>query len=144
MILPDNYRSCLDLLHTEIAIKLVKDTFERQLAAHLSLTRVSAPLMVYEDSGLNDNLNGYERPIDFDVPALSGRKLEIVHSLAKWKRMALKNYGIRRFKGIYTDMNAIRRDEELDNLHSIYVDQWDWEAVINKEDRTLETLESYV
>ena len=144
MILPDNYRSCLDLLHTEIAIKLVKDTFERQLAKHLSLTRVSAPLMVYEDSGLNDNLNGYERPIDFDVPALSGRKLEIVHSLAKWKRMALKNYGIRRFKGIYTDMNAIRRDEELDNLHSIYVDQWDWEKVIEEEDRNIDFLEGTV
>ena len=144
MILPDNYISRLDLLQTEIAIKLVKDTFERQLARHLSLTRVSAPLMVYADSGLNDNLNGYERPIDFDVPALGDRELEIVHSLAKWKRMALKNYGIRRFKGIYTDMNAIRRDESLDNLHSIYVDQWDWEKVIEDEDRNLDFLKGTV
>ena len=144
MILPDNYISRLDLLQTEIAIKLVKDTFERQLARHLSLTRVSAPLMVYADSGLNDNLNGYERPIDFDVPALDNRELEIVHSLAKWKRMALKNYGIRRFKGIYTDMNAIRRDESLDNLHSIYVDQWYWEKVIEDEDRNLDFLKGTV
>lgn len=144
MILPENYTSKLDLLQTEIAIKLVKDTFERQLARHLSLTRVSAPLMVYADSGLNDNLNGYERPIDFDVPALGDRELEIVHSLAKWKRMALKNYGIRRFKGIYTDMNAIRRDESLDNLHSIYVDQWDWEKVIEDEDRNLDFLKGTV
>ena len=144
MILPENYTSKLDLLQTEIAIKLVKDTFERQLARHLSLTRVSSPLMVYADSGLNDNLNGYERPIDFDVPALGDRELEIVHSLAKWKRMALKNYGIRRFKGIYTDMNAIRRDESLDNLHSIYVDQWDWEKVIEDEDRNLDFLKGTV
>ena len=144
MILPDNYTSKLDLLQTEIAIKLVKDTFEKQLARHLKLTRVSAPLMVYSDSGLNDNLNGYERPIDFDVPALGDRSLEIVHSLAKWKRMALKNYGIKRFKGIYTDMNAIRRDESLDNLHSIYVDQWDWEKVIENEDRNLEFLKGTV
>ena len=143
MYIPENYRSSLDLLHTELAIKLVKDTFERRLAKHLSLTRVSAPLMVRKDSGLNDNLNGYERPIDFDAIDIDS-ELEIVHSLAKWKRMALKNYGIRRFKGIYTDMNAIRRDEHLDNLHSIYVDQWDWEKVIEREDRNIEFLEGTV
>ena len=141
---PQNYVSKLDLLQTQIAIKLIKDTFERQLAKNLSLIRVSAPLMVEKKSGLNDNLNGVERPISFDVPALGDNELEIVHSLAKWKRMALKQYGIRRFKGIYTDMNAIRRDEKLDNLHSIYVDQWDWEKVVEEEDRTLEFLEGTV
>ncbi|MBR0385170.1 MAG: aspartate--ammonia ligase [Erysipelotrichaceae bacterium] len=144
MKLPENYHSQLDLLQTEIALKLVKDTFERQLAKHLSLTRVSAPLMVRSTTGLNDNLNGVERPVIFDVPALGGDQLEIVHSLAKWKRMAIKLYGLHRFKGIYTDMNAIRRDEELDNLHSLYVDQWDWEKVIEEEDRTIEFLEGTV
>ena len=143
MYIPENYYSSLDLLHTEYAIKLVKDTFERRLARHLNLTRVSAPLMVRKDSGLNDNLNGYERPITFDAKDIKG-DMEIIHSLAKWKRMALKNYGIKRFKGIYTDMNAIRRDEKLDNLHSIYVDQWDWEKVIEKEDRTIDFLEGTV
>lgn len=144
MQLPQDYSSSLDLLETEIAIKLVKDTFERQLAKRLSLTRVSAPLMVKTTSGLNDNLNGHERPVSFDVPALGGEYLEIVHSLAKWKRMALKQYGLHRFKGIYTDMNAIRRDEQLDNLHSIYVDQWDWEKVIEEEDRTIEFLKGTI
>ena len=143
MYIPENYKSSLDLLHTEYAIKLVKDTFERRLAQHLSLTRVSAPLMVRQDSGLNDNLNGYERPITFTARDLEG-EMEIIHSLAKWKRMALKNYGIRRFKGIYTDMNAIRRDESLDNLHSIYVDQWDWEKVVEREDRNIEFLKGTV
>ncbi len=143
MYIPENYYSSLDLLHTEYAIKLVKDTFERRLARHLNLTRVSAPLMVREDSGLNDNLNGYERPITFRAKDIEG-DMEIIHSLAKWKRMALKNYGIKRFKGIYTDMNAIRRDEKLDNLHSIYVDQWDWEKVIEREDRTIDFLEGTV
>ncbi len=133
----------LDLLQTQIAIKFIKDSFERNLAEQLHLTRVSAPLMVLSGSGLNDNLNGYERPVSFDVPAI-GRQAEIVHSLAKWKRLALKEYGLRRFKGIYTDMNAIRRDEQLDEIHSIYVDQWDWEKVINEEDRTLSFLEGTV
>ncbi|MBO4537899.1 MAG: aspartate--ammonia ligase, partial [Erysipelotrichaceae bacterium] len=133
----------MDLLQTQIAIKFIKDTFERRLAEELHLTRVSAPLMVFSDSGLNDNLNGYERPVSFEVPAI-GKEAEIVHSLAKWKRLALKEYGLRRFKGIYTDMNAIRRDEQLDNIHSIYVDQWDWEKVINEEDRTLSFLEGTV
>ena len=140
MNIPKNYKSDLDLLNTQIAIKVCKDSFERSLADNLGLTRVSAPLMVDKASGLNDNLNGYERPISFDVPYLESRELEIVHSLAKWKRMALKQYGLRRFKGIYTDMNAIRRDEKLDNIHSIYVDQWDWEKVIEEEDRTLDFL----
>jgi len=139
MIYPKDYNSKLDLLHTEIAIKLVKDTFEKDLAKHLGLTRVSAPLVVYSDTGLNDNLNGYEKAISFTSQAMNNdRQIEIIHSLAKWKRMALKMYGIKRFKGIYTDMNAIRKDEEeVDNLHSIYVDQWDWEKVIESQDRTL-------
>lgn len=144
MQLPQNYKSILDLLQTEIALKLVKDTFERHLAKRLSLTRVSAPLMVRSSSGLNDSLNGVERPVSFDVPALEGSELEIVHSLAKWKRMALKQYGLHRFKGIYTDMNAIRRDERLDNLHSLYVDQWDWEKVIEEEDRTIDFLKGTI
>ena len=140
MIYPTDYQSDLDLLHTEIAIKLVKDSFERDLAENLGLTRVSAPLIVYQDTGLNDNLNGYEKAISFNAKDLDDRDVEIIHSLAKWKRMALRNYGLRRFKGIYTDMNAIRKDEDLDNIHSIYVDQWDWEKVIEDEDRTLEFL----
>ena len=133
MNIPKDYKSDLDLLNTQIAIKICKDNFERSLADNLGLTRVSAPLMVDKASGLNDNLNGYERPISFDVPYLAGREFEIVHSLAKWKRMALKQYGLRRFKGIYTDMNAIRRDEKLGNIHSIYVDQWDWEKLLKKK-----------
>lgn len=134
-----NYKSCLNLLETEIAIKLVKDSFERHLADHLGLTRVSAPLFVQKGSGLNDDLNGVERPVRFDAKELDN-EVEIIHSLAKWKRVVLKKYGIRRFKGIYTDMNAIRRDETLDNIHSIYVDQWDWEKKIEEEDRTLKFL----
>ena len=139
MIYPKDYKSDLDLLHTEIAIKMIKDSFERNLAKRLGLTRVSAPLFVYRNSGLNDDLSGTERPVSFDAKDLEG-EVEIIHSLAKWKRYVLKKYGIRRFKGIYTDMNAIRRDETLDYIHSIYVDQWDWEKVILKEDRTLDFL----
>lgn len=133
------YQSKLPLRDTEVAIKKLKDFFERSLAAKLNLTRVSAPLFVQPDSGLNDNLNGVERPVSFDVPAI-GCHCEIVHSLAKWKRMALGRYGFQVGEGLYTDMNAIRRDEALDNLHSIYVDQWDWEKVISKQDRTEQTL----
>jgi len=138
-----NYQSKLDLLETQVAIKLVKDNFEKKLAENLGLTRVSAPLMVYSNTGLNDNLNGIEKPIVFDSVDLEG-DIEIVHSLAKWKRMALKQYGLKRFKGIYTDMNAIRKDEHLDNIHSIYVDQWDWEKVIENNDRTLDFLKGTV
>lgn len=132
--LPKNYNSILTLKETQIAIKKVKDFFERQLAVELNLTRVSAPIFVPSDSGLNDNLNGYERPVAFD--AFCGEKLEIVHSLAKWKRMALKTYGFSTHEGLYTDMNAIRRDEELDNIHSMFVDQWDWERIIEKSERS--------
>ena len=140
--IPENYVSPLTLRQTENAIKKVKDFFERDLAIQLNLTRVSAPLFVSRDSGLNDNLNGVERPVSFDLT--TGENFEIVHSLAKWKRMALKTYGFEAGEGLYTDMNAIRRDEETDNLHSIFVDQWDWEKVIHREERTLETLKHTV
>ena len=140
--IPENYVSHLTLRQTENAIKKVKDFFERDLAIQLNLTRVSAPLFVSRDSGLNDNLNGVERPVSFDLT--TGENFEIVHSLAKWKRMALKTYGFEAGEGLYTDMNAIRRDEETDNLHSIFVDQWDWEKVIHREERTLETLKRTV
>ncbi|MBC8547415.1 aspartate--ammonia ligase [Clostridiaceae bacterium NSJ-31] len=130
-------------MQTEKAIKLVKDTFESELAAMLELTRVSAPLFVRPETGLNDDLNGVERPVDFDIRDI-GAEVEVVHSLAKWKRLALKRYGFKPETGLYTDMNAIRRDEELDNLHSVYVDQWDWEKVILPEDRNLHFLKSTV
>lgn len=129
------YHSPLSILETEIAIKQVKDFFEHQLADALHLTRVSAPLFVTPESGLNDNLNGIERPVAFDVKTI-GKDVEIVQSLAKWKRMALHRYGFQPNEGLYTDMNAIRRDEDLDQIHSIYVDQWDWEKIIVKDDRT--------
>lgn len=140
--IPNDYRSLLTLRETEVAIKKVKDYFERQLAIRLNLTRVSAPIFVETDSGLNDNLNGHERPVAFD--SLDGSRLEIVHSLAKWKRMALKTYGFDMHEGLYTDMNAIRRDEELDNIHSMFVDQWDWEMIIGEKERTKDTLQSTV
>ena len=142
--IPDGYRPHLDILETEKAIKLLKDTFEERLARHLSLTRVSAPLFVLPASGLNDNLSGVERAVSFDILNDDGHVAEVVHSLAKWKRYALKRYNIEVGKGLYTDMNAIRRDEVTDNIHSLYVDQWDWEKVIRREDRTVETLKSIV
>ncbi len=137
------YKSKLSLLETEIAIKFIKDTFERELAKALKLTRVSAPLFVYPESGLNDNLNGYERAVRFDVLTL-GKEVEIVQSLAKWKRMALAKYGFEAGSGLYTDMNAIRRDEDLDELHSVYVDQWDWEKIITKKERRYSYLKKTV
>lgn len=141
--IPDDYCSKFGLKETEKAIKHVKDFFERELSKELNLLRVSAPLFVKKNTGINDNLNGIERPVGFDT--LNGAsELEIVQSLAKWKRMALYRYGFEPGEGLYTDMNAIRRDEETDNLHSIYVDQWDWEKVIKKEDRTVETLKDTV
>lgn len=138
---PEQYIPRLDVLETEIAIKLAKDTFERELARELGLMRVSAPLFVRPETGLNDDLNGVERPVQFDVLDIHS-DVQIVHSLAKWKRLALKRYGFKPGTGLYTDMNAIRRDEELDNIHSVYVDQWDWEKVITAADRTLATLYS--
>ncbi|MBR1444434.1 MAG: aspartate--ammonia ligase [Firmicutes bacterium] len=140
---PEGYRSALGIKDTEIAIKSVKDFFERELAKELNLTRVSAPLFVKPESGLNDNLNGTERPVGFDVME-GGVNVEIVHSLAKWKRMALKKYGFESGEGLYTDMNAIRRDEVTDNLHSIFVDQWDWEKIIDKSERTVDKLKETV
>ena len=143
-ILPKDYRSGLNLYDTQVAIKTVKDFFQTLLAERLHLLRVSAPLMVDPRSGLNDNLNGVERPVSFDVKYQDGREAEIVHSLAKWKRFALKKYGFSVGEGLYTDMSAIRRDEEADNIHSIYVDQWDWEKIIEKKDRSLDTLKDTV
>ncbi len=128
------YQSHLNLLQTEVAIKLIKDNFEKELAKALKLTRVSAPLFVFPETGLNDNLNGYERAVRFDVLDI-GKEVEIVQSLAKWKRMALAKYGFADDSGLYTDMNAIRRDETLDPTHSVYVDQWDWEKIITKDER---------
>ncbi|MEA1974902.1 MAG: aspartate--ammonia ligase [Bacillota bacterium] len=139
----EGYESYMTLMETEVALKETKDFFERDLAKTLNLTRVSAPLFVLPKSGLNDNLNGVERPVSFDLKE-TGEVAEIVHSLAKWKRMALYRYEIGVGKGLYTDMNAIRRDEDLDNLHSVYVDQWDWEKVITQGDRTKEYLEETV
>lgn len=144
LLIPSNYCPKLTLRDTEIAIKKVKDYFENALARQLNLTRVSAPLFVRPETGLNDNLNGVERPVGFDVKAVGGVECEIVQSLAKWKRMALKKYDFQLGEGLYTDMNAIRRDEDLDNLHSIYVDQWDWEKIISKGERTIGTLKEVV
>ena len=144
LIIPETYKSNLNGRETEKAIKFIKDTFQHEIISALNLQRISAPLFVRPETGLNDNLNGVERPVSFDAPCIGGATLEIVHSLAKWKRMTLGRYGFNPGEGLYTDMNAIRRDEEVDNLHSMYVDQWDWEAVINKSDRTVETLKSFV
>ena len=139
LFIPKDYKLPLDLYRTQRAIAFIKQNFQEALAKALNLKRVSAPLFVTEASGLNDNLNGTERPVSFDIPD-AGAVGQVVHSLAKWKRLALKEYGFYVGYGLYTDMNAIRRDEELDNIHSIYVDQWDWEKVITRKDRTLEYL----
>ena len=139
VFIPEGYRSPLSIYDMQVAIEFIKHNFQKELAHGLNLRRVSAPLFVTEASGLNDNLSGVERPVSFDVPAV-GEEGQVVHSLAKWKRQALKQYNFRVGKGLYTYMNAIRRDEELDNIHSIYVDQWDWEKIIRREDRTLDYL----
>ena len=141
LIIPDGYSSPLTIRETEVAIKEIKDHFERSLAKVLHLTRVSAPLFVTPESGLNDNLNGIERPVSFGIREQNESIAEIVHSLAKWKRYALKHYDFHSGEGLYTDMTAIRRDEDTDNIHSLYVDQWDWEKVISKQERNMETLE---
>ena len=143
LVIPERYESSLGVIETQQAIKDLKDFFENRLGEMLKLTRVSSPLFVLPETGTNDNLNGVEKPVSFEVPHLR-KDAEIVHSLAKWKRVALKKYGFSVGRGLYTDMNAIRKDEELDNLHSLYVDQWDWELIINKEDRTMETLKKVV
>ena len=142
-IVPLVYRPIFEKLEAQKAIKLIKDTFEEKLAKALNLTRVSAPIMVPSDTGVNDLLNGYERPVEFDVKETK-RNVQIVQSLAKWKRIALKRYGFEPGAGLYTDMNAIRRDEDTDNIHSIYVDQWDWEKIITKEQRNYEFLQKVV
>ena len=139
-IIPKDYHSELNLHDTQIAIKTVKDFFQNLLSQRLNLSRGSAPLFVDPDSGLNDNLNGVERPVTFDIKEQNGREAEVVQSLAKWKRYALKKYGFSYGEGLYTDMNAIRRDEITDNIHSIFVDQWDWEKIIKKDERTIATL----
>lgn len=144
LVIPENYVSALNIRETEVAIKNVKDFFEKALAANLNLTRVSAPLFVAPESGLNDNLNGVERPVSFGIREQGDRQVEIVHSLAKWKRHALARYGFEHGKGLYTDMNAIRRDEDTDNVHSVFVDQWDWECIIDKSERNVDTLKKFV
>ena len=141
--IPEGYQSLLGLYDTQKAIGLIKTIFQEKLCMALHLKRVTAPLFVMQGSGLNDDLNGVERPVAFDVPCLN-EQAEVVHSLAKWKRYALHKYGYRPGQGLVTDMNAIRRDEELDNLHSIYVDQWDWERVITADQRTLDFLQDTV
>ena len=143
-MIPEGYRSELNLHDTQVGIKTVKDFFQQTLASRLNLLRVSAPLFVKPDSGLNDNLNGVERPVSFGIKEQNDKEAEIVHSLAKWKRYALKKYGFSHGEGLYTDMSAIRRDEDTDNIHSIYVDQWDWEKIITKEERNMDTLKDVV
>ncbi len=144
LFIPKGYQPTLAPEDMEQAIKQVKVKFQEELSQALNLRRVTAPLFVLSGTGINDNLNGVERPVSFEIPAVGGKKAEIVHSLAKWKRMKLGAYGIEPGKGLYTDMNAIRADEELDNIHSIYVDQWDWERTITANDRNLEFLQSIV
>lgn len=144
LIIPKKYKRKLLPETTEMAIKLIKDDFQRQLADELCLRRVTAPLFVMKGTGLNDDLNGVERPVSFPVKSMGGRTAEVVHSLAKWKRTKLKAYDIAPGYGLYTDMNAIRADEDLDNLHSLYVDQWDWEKTIRAEDRNLTYLKATV
>ena len=144
LIIPEGYQANLDIKETEVGIKYVKDFFERELAKQLNLIRVSAPLFVRPETGLNDNLNGVERPVSFGVKEQNNKHVEIVQSLAKWKRLALKRYKFGNHEGLYTDMSAIRRDEDTDNIHSIYVDQWDWELAIDKSERDLEPLKKIV
>ena len=144
MYIPEGYKSALDLKETQIAIKKVKDFFQAQLTAELNLHRVTAPLFVLPESGLNDNLNGVERPVAFGIKEQGDKEAEVVHSLAKWKRMALGRCGFAPGEGLYTNMNAIRRYETPDNIHAIYVDQWDWEKVITKEQRNEEYLKDTV
>ncbi len=140
LILPEHYDPRLTVRQTQEAIKYIRDTFQKEFGKEMNLERISAPLFVEKSSGLNDDLNGVERPVAFDMAAIPGETIEVVHSLAKWKRLALLQYGFQPGEGLYTNMNAIRRDEELDNLHSCYVDQWDWEKVITRQERTPETL----
>ncbi len=144
LIIPKNYDPKLSLRETQEAIKYIRDTFQKEIGKELGLSRISAPLFVERNSGLNDNLNGYEKPVSFSMISFPEDTIEVVHSLAKWKRKALKKYGFSMHEGLYTNMNAIRKDEMVDNLHSCYVDQWDWEKIIAKEERTLDVLKDHV
>ena len=144
LIIPRKYKQKLLPETTEVAIKAIKDAFQEKMSKHLNLRRVTAPLFVLSGTGINDDLNGVERPVAFPIRSMHGKRAEVVHSLAKWKRVKLGAYDIAPGYGLYTDMNAIRPDEELDNLHSLYVDQWDWERTINPEDRTLDYLKKTV
>ena len=141
---PEGYKSLLDKKLTERAIKFVKDTFERELSSELKLSRVTSTLFVPKGSGINDDLNGIERPVSFEVGNMNNRKMEVVQSLAKWKRMTLADHGFSEGYGLYTDMNAIRPDDDIDNIHSIYVDQWDWELIMREDQRNLEFLKKTV
>lgn len=143
LIKPEGYEALLDMRQTEMGIKMIKEFFQQNLSTELRLRRVTAPLFVLKGLGINDDLNGVERPVTFPIKDLGDAKAEVVHSLAKWKRLTLAEYEIEPGYGVYTDMNAIRADEELDNLHSLYVDQWDWEAVITKGDRTIHSLKMW-
>lgn len=144
LIIPEHYDPKLSVRETEAAIRYIRETFQDEIGRELNLQRMSAPMFVEKKTGLNDNLNGVEQPVSFTMKELPGETIEVVHSLAKWKRYALKKYGFGMHEGLYTNMNAIRKDEDLDNFHSIYVDQWDWEKVIAKEERTEETLKATV
>lgn len=144
LVIPRDYDPKLSIRETEAAIRYIRETFQDEISQELNLQRMSAPMFVEKSTGLNDNLNGIEQPVSFTMAGLPGETIEVVHSLAKWKRYALKRYGFGMHEGLYTNMNAIRKDEELDNYHSIYVDQWDWEKVIAKEERTEATLKRTV
>ena len=144
LILPKDYQPSLTIRDTEAAIVFIRETFQDKIAEKLNVQRMSAPMFVEKSTGLNDNLNGVERPVSFDMKAMPKDTIEVVHSLAKWKRLALKRYGFGMHEGLYTNMNAIRRDEDLDNFHSIYVDQWDWEKIIKKSDRSTDYLKACV
>lgn len=144
LVVPKDYDPKLSIRETEGAIRFIRETFQREFGLQLHLQRMSAPMFVKKSSGLNDNLNGVEKPVSFTMKDEPGETIEVVHSLAKWKRLALKRYGFGMHEGLYTNMNAIRKDEDLDNLHSIYVDQWDWEKIIAKDERNLDTLKKVV
>ncbi len=142
--IPEHYNPVLSVRQTQEAIKYIRDTFQHEFGKEMNLLRISAPLFVEKRSGLNDDLNGIEEPVHFTMKDIGDERIEVVHSLAKWKRMALKKYGFQLHEGLYTNMNAIRKDEELDNLHSAYVDQWDWEKILTKEERTENVLKQHV
>lgn len=144
LTIPEHYNPVLSVRQTQEAIKYIRDTFQHEFGKEMNLLRISAPLFVEKRSGLNDNLNGIEEPVHFTMKDIGDERIEVVHSLAKWKRMALKKYGFQLHEGLYTNMNAIRKDEELDNLHSAYVDQWDWEKILTKEERTENVLKQHV